>query len=341
MRQHTIKTITVLSILISALAFGAKAQNCTLQPSGLQAWYRAENNADDQRGVNNGTLQNGTTFAGGQVGQAFSFDGIDDFVNIPASPSLDSLTTQATFEAWVNPQATGGWVFAHRSPAIHESFSVIVDSIGALVMIGGTNVQSPIGFSSSNGTIQINQWQHIAVTINTTTNTAKAYVNGSPVTFTQNLGSGIGGQLRLANSNFLGQREAGNGLYKGLIDEASIYSTELTAAQVSAIFNAGSAGKCLAPTAATVQISGRVTTAKGIGIGKAAISLTDSSGAVREVYTNQSGFYQFDDVQAGETYILDVRHKRYQFVGGSSLLSVNEETSGLNFTALPDRKIFE
>ncbi|MBN1654913.1 MAG: LamG domain-containing protein [Deltaproteobacteria bacterium] len=43
---------------------------------------------------------NGTTFKSGKVGQAFSFDGEDDYVNIPASVSLD-ITETITISAWV------------------------------------------------------------------------------------------------------------------------------------------------------------------------------------------------------------------------------------------------
>ena len=45
-------------------------------------------NANDIVGTNNGMLQGDATFAPGLVGQAFSFDGDDDFVLVPHDPSL-------------------------------------------------------------------------------------------------------------------------------------------------------------------------------------------------------------------------------------------------------------
>ena len=54
--------------------------SCTPPPSGLVSWWKAENNFDDAYGGNNGTGQNGATFATGKVSQAFSFDGVDDYV---------------------------------------------------------------------------------------------------------------------------------------------------------------------------------------------------------------------------------------------------------------------
>ena len=156
----TIFNKTIIRILTAVFTFAVISasqsifgQNCATAPGGLQAWYRAENNANDERGVNNATLQNGAMFAGGQVGLAFSLDGTNDFVSSPDSPSLDSLTTQATFEAWINPQMTGGdqFIFSHRSPFIHESFSVKFDINGAMQMIGGTTNSTPIGFTTPDG----------------------------------------------------------------------------------------------------------------------------------------------------------------------------------------------
>src|SRR5262249_42289067 len=59
---------------------------CTNAPSGLVSWWRAENSTNDSAGANHGILQNGATFTpAGEVGQAFSFDGVDDYVRVPAS----------------------------------------------------------------------------------------------------------------------------------------------------------------------------------------------------------------------------------------------------------------
>ncbi|HEY2083077.1 MAG TPA: hypothetical protein VGI88_09855, partial [Verrucomicrobiae bacterium] len=43
---------------------------CTPPASGLVGWWRAEGNADDAVGGNNGTLVGGVGFGTGEVGQA-------------------------------------------------------------------------------------------------------------------------------------------------------------------------------------------------------------------------------------------------------------------------------
>ncbi|HUD84411.1 MAG TPA: hypothetical protein VMQ67_12940, partial [Candidatus Saccharimonadales bacterium] len=80
---------------------------CVPPPAGLISWWRAEDNATDAVGVNNGTLEGGTTFAAGEVGQAFSFNGIDSDVQVPDSPSLDfASNAPMTIELWA--YRTGG-----------------------------------------------------------------------------------------------------------------------------------------------------------------------------------------------------------------------------------------
>ncbi len=89
----------------------------------------------------------------------------------------------------------------------------------------------------------------------------------------------------------------------------------------------------LAPTAATVSVSGRVTTASGRGILNVRLSLTDSSGQTRTATTTSFGYYHFDNVQAGETYILSAVGKRYTFSQPVQVLNINEETEEVNFIA--------
>src|SRR5262245_15211406 len=86
--------------LLILLGVSVRAQPCAPIPSGLVSWWKAEGNATDQLGLNSGVMQNGATFAPGLSGQAFSFDGIDDFAEIPQSSSL-LISNQLTVEFWM------------------------------------------------------------------------------------------------------------------------------------------------------------------------------------------------------------------------------------------------
>ena len=63
--------------------------NIANPPTDAVSWWKAENDATDSIDSNNGTLMNGTTFAPGKVGQAFSFDGVNDDVEVPHNTNLD------------------------------------------------------------------------------------------------------------------------------------------------------------------------------------------------------------------------------------------------------------
>jgi hypothetical protein len=53
-------------------------------------------------GTNNGTLQNGTSYALGLGGYAFSLNGVNQYVAVPDAPSLSIPTgTPYSLEAWV------------------------------------------------------------------------------------------------------------------------------------------------------------------------------------------------------------------------------------------------
>ncbi len=51
---------------------------------------------------NNGKLINGPTWVTGQIGKALKFDGVDDYVDVPNSASLNPTTGKATVSAWIN-----------------------------------------------------------------------------------------------------------------------------------------------------------------------------------------------------------------------------------------------
>ena len=86
-----------------------ESPSCVAPPSGMVSWWPGEGNANDIQGINNGTLVNGATFAPGKVGQAFSFDGLDDGVTIQAgNGSLNMGASDFALDAWVKFTGMGG-----------------------------------------------------------------------------------------------------------------------------------------------------------------------------------------------------------------------------------------
>jgi hypothetical protein len=87
----------------------------------------------------------------------------------------------------------------------------------------------------------------------------------------------------------------------------------------------------LAPTAASVSVSGRVLTGSGRGLMNATVTMTDTNGNKRTARTGAFGYFRFNEVEAGQTYIFNVSSKRYSLA--PQVISVMEDVSELNFTA--------
>ena len=116
----------------------------------------------------------------------------------------------------------------------------------------------------------------------------------------------------------------------GTISRATV-STNLIAAGVNAEMVGGVNGFLL--TAASVTVSGRVTTAEGRGVRNAIVSLIDSNGAMRSTLTAPRGYYRFDEIEAGQTVVISVRSRRFQFT--PRIVSVQDELADVDFIAEP------
>ena len=91
----------------------------------------------------------------------------------------------------------------------------------------------------------------------------------------------------------------------------------------------------LIPTAANVSVGGKVITAEGAGISRSTVTLTNSAGVSRSATTNSFGNYRFDEVPAGETYILTVNNKKYFFADSPRVLNVQDNLADIDFVASP------
>jgi len=225
----------------------AAQSSCVQPPSGMVSWWPAGGHTFDIQDGNHATLSGNPTFVTGKVAQGFGFDGVDDYVRIPAAANLNvGASIGFTMDAWIRPDdgaarpifeynnEVGAWGvhFWSNYPSVGALYANIVDTSG----IGHTIQTTP-------GTLTMGIFQHVALTYDRSTGVARLYVNG-----TEEANASLGVFTpQTTHPLFLGYRGSGCcgiGRFKGVIDEADVFNRALTASEIQSIFYADSAGKC-------------------------------------------------------------------------------------------------
>jgi hypothetical protein len=243
--QSTTSSNAVLAVLLP----------CTPAPSGLVSWWQAESNALDSVGANNGNLFSDVSFVAGEVNSAFDL-GTSGYMLVPASASLNVGTNNGfTLEGWVYPTnvsasyhpiyewSSGGNIGVHFHMDVPTPAGGGPGSLFANIRDATLNDHY---FATAPNIVATNTWQHVALTYSRASGVAIIYLNGSEVA-RKTLGSftpWTSGDL------ILGYRTATSPHYHfpGRLDEMSLYNRDLSAAEIQAVYAAGSNGKCSGST---------------------------------------------------------------------------------------------
>lgn len=240
------------------------APTCLPPPAGLVSWWPGENQANDLAGGNPGTPQNGAGFAPGKVGTAFSLDGFDDQVEIPASPSLD-LTNALTVAAWIRPASgsVSGTILSKYDTATGQaSWALLLLSGGLLrftvVQDGGAT--SPFfALDSTQQVVRAEAFYHLAATFDASVQRMVLYVNGAEVPAAAPPGSAnvsrvfaSSAPVRIGAMKTLGG--ALTDFFTGLIDEVVVFNRALASNEIAALYAADSAGLC--PPGPEIRLTG-------------------------------------------------------------------------------------
>ncbi len=216
---------------------------CVAPPSDLVSWWPGDGNADDIVGGNDGTLMNGATFAAGKVDQAFSFDGVNDFVQIP-NAALNNMPA-GTIDMWIFPTANGTAAFGfgktwfakqHNNVNSYAIFAFKSPTDSRALFHLNNQAPDVVGATP----LTLNTWHHVAATWDGSF--IRVYVDGvqeGVVASSASLPSDLGSVTSIGA--WTGD---GNSFFKGRIDEVETFNRALTQSEIQAIFNAGSAGKC-------------------------------------------------------------------------------------------------
>lgn len=224
----------LLLLLVAGLRTAA---DCVPVPTGLVGWWPGEGTGDSS-GAISGSIRGEVQVVDGHVGHALYVNGHSSALQLPSSFKLQSQ--EFSVEGWIRRTSTtqagldteGGEIFAGST----NGFTFGLTHDGRLY---GGQVGVVSFYSTSH--ITDTNWHHVAVT--RVSGNVNYFADGSLVstvpatpTFDLNVPYAIGGLGAPYANVYYG--------FLGDIDELSVYGRALTSSEISAIYQAGSAGKC-------------------------------------------------------------------------------------------------
>ncbi len=222
-KKPSMKTLILLfSVLFTTMSF-AQVPNY-VPANGLVGWWPFNGNANDESGNgNNGTVNGAilTADRNGVANQAYSFDGIDDFISI-----LRNYQGSFTTSIWFN--SNGNSQYKPLIDAFDVNWEIqIINSFLAYVSFDNS---SNIQVFNSSILITNNNWNNLICTFNS--NLLNFYLNGNQIDqFTVNT-------LPINSGNyFLGASLTGSAQYfEGKLDDIGIWNRALTACEIQNLY---------------------------------------------------------------------------------------------------------
>lgn len=183
----------------------------------------------DVVGGNDGTIT-GASWTTGILGNALSFDGGTQFVEVASDSSLDSESFSTSF--WFNSEQLriqgilGKWLL----PNSVNSWRVFMSDTNGVIDF---DAQGEIGNVATGNTV-VGAWYHYVATYDAVGDDIVVYLDGSQV----NTGStgGVGMKNNVSGSLKIGGR-TGDNYFNGSIDDVRVFNRSLTPGQVASLYN--------------------------------------------------------------------------------------------------------
>ncbi len=203
-----------------------------------------DGNAMDSSGNgNNGVVVQGASaaaanhpspkYSAGKSGMAIELNGVDEWVRIPDSDSIDAtgLNNAVSISAWVFINA-----YTTAKPfnfiAMRQEVGTRLEHFGLSLFNGTPTATVHFFHSSGPQTVPTGEWVHMGFTYNGLT--ARVYVNGVEAAF-NDVGWPIAAdETPLALGGGINEEEVIEWI-NGRIDDLTIYATEITATQMAAL----------------------------------------------------------------------------------------------------------
>jgi hypothetical protein len=242
--------------------------------------------AEDESGnVNHGSYVNGTAL--GHTGRiaddantAVAFDGVNDYMTVPDSASLD-LTAGATVEAWVKRAKSGTWQVVIGKPgngqSKFENYAIWLDPSNFVRAFFGNG--TTYATTSSTAPLDTN-WHHVVTTYNNAT--VRLYIDG-----VQNATSTSTVNLTPNNQTLnLGREERNSQFFGGQLDDVAVYGTALPGDRVARHYEIANGVDTIAPAVTLTTPGAGSSTVDGTPAfaGAAAITGTDLPTVTVKVY---------------------------------------------------------
>jgi len=204
----------------------------TVEP-GLVLWLPFDGDVRDYSGNSNHGLNYGASWATGKIGNALSFDGVDDYVDVLNSASLKNFSAM-TIIIWIKPPAPTG------------AISYLIDAgywtspYGYLIHLDATfnnaypYLKNTAGVAEKFTTITFtpNEWIQIGLVWDGAV--AYSIKNGALLA-----GKAFSGTVDPTANIRLGRRLDNTAPYSGTIDEVRIYNRALRAAEIWDLYQRG------------------------------------------------------------------------------------------------------
>jgi hypothetical protein len=257
-------TDTMPNVGLAPASTAAAPLPVTPPPSGIVAWWPADGYPTDIQS-NHGQVLTNITYAPSEVGQSFVFGGTSSSITV--TDSADLTPAAVTVDFWfksninlpdVNNHPEVPFIFKLNpfddANAVSKGYDFFYQfgAIGfGLPRAGGFR---NIVYSSDGGTaITAGTWHHVAGTYDptdTSFSAQKLYLDGVLVNSGANFGAIQYQQAAVQFGTVFNAANFGTGtnpnhtyFFNGQLDEIEIHNRALSASEIQAIFNAGSAGK--------------------------------------------------------------------------------------------------
>lgn len=231
----------------------------TAYPIANTAYYKLNDDADDATGIYNGTATASVSYPDGRFGKAASGFTASQYISIPTMGLFLAKNTSSV-SMWIKSSGATSpldYFFADYSGSSfnHGIFLAADGSIKRgtrYSSVDSAEISSSTGFADNN-------WHHVVSVVNVSNNTQQLYVDGSLAdsgSIPTNSWSSLGNVEKVLIGGLWGNNQSNNLPFGGSIDQVRIFSSAISAGNVTSLYNEGTVVESTDGTDSILQFIG-------------------------------------------------------------------------------------